>query len=133
MQETMGMTTSFHLFFLFLVAMAVFVNLTSVFMFIVFDKVEKIIKFITPAFHFFLSTVIFTGLILAVFVERYFGSDIVLMVLATIAILGLEITRYVKQKKALKNPTSREPFLIFAKSVYIFDVVILGVVYLAVI
>jgi len=131
MSETTEMTISLHLFFIFLTTSAVIVNLVTVFVFKDFIKVAKIIKLVTPMFHFFLSTVIFTGLILAVFIKRYFTFEIALMVIVSLLMLGLEITRYVKQKRGLKGGDEQKAaFVSFAKKVYVLDIVLLCITYL---
>ncbi len=129
MIETTEMAVSLHLAFIFLTMLALGVNLVTVFVFKEFEKIAKNIKLVTPMLHFFLSSVIFTGIILAVFLKHYFSALIALMVLGAGIVLTLEIIRFVKQKKALKNPTLQAPFLSYVRKIYLIDTGILIALY----
>lgn len=94
-----------------------------------FITMAKRIKLFTPIFHTLNAIVIYTGVIYAAFYHM-FNFTVALMIVASIAIMVLEIKRYKKLRVIRSSDYElQEEFKQFAKKIYAIEIAIMIGVY----
>lgn len=130
MDYTIDFSLDLHLFFIFALAILIVRNLIILSFEANFIKLAKKIRFPTPAFHFLIASIMFTGVLLITLMQS-FNISILLMSIFTIVIMVLEIKRY-KKLRVIKTQDIelQTQFKKFAYKIYIIDLILIGVIFL---
>ena len=95
-----------------------------------FISLAKKLRFTTPIFHSINAFVVYTGAVVSAYV-RIFDFTVILMVFASLFLMISEIKRYKKMRVILSNDSKQQDeFKIFAKKIYIFQLIAIFTVYI---
>ncbi len=121
-----------HVFTIYIFLAIILFNYYSVSTASNFIKLAKRLKFMTPIYHMTNAIVIYTGAIVAAYVNDL-SPTVILMIVAGIFLLVIEIKRYKKMRVIKSTDTKlQEEFIIFAKKVYTIELLVLVGTYILV-
>ncbi|MCP4971441.1 MAG: hypothetical protein GY932_12725 [Arcobacter sp.] len=121
-----------HVFTIYIFLAIILFNYYSVSTASNFIKLAKRLKFMTPIYHMTNAIVIYTGAIVAAYVNDL-SPTVILMIVAGIFLLVIEIKRYKKMRVIKSTDTKlQEEFMIFAKKVYTIELLVLVGTYILV-
>ena len=128
--ELMHSAVQAHVYTIYFFLAIMLFNLYSVSKEKEFIVLAKRLKFITPLYHLTNAIVIYTGTIVAFYVQT-FSFTIALMIPASIFLLVIEIKRY-KKMRVIKHDQLelQNEFYIYAKKIYIIEISIIIAVYI---
>ncbi len=129
MQQLLQLSTKIHI-------ISIFFTLCIILLFIFTFYKEKDYVILTRKYerytlfyYFFLSSIIFTGLILFTLIHFQFSLKVSLMILATIHLIVTSIKLYIKFKQSrLKDKESQKTFITYTRKKFIIDATILIII-----
>ena len=129
MQQLLQLSTKIHI-------ISIFFTLCIILLFIFTFYKEKDYVVLTRRYerytlfyYFFLSSIIFTGLILFTLIHFQFSLKVSLMILATIHLIVTSIKLYIKFKQSrLKDKESQKTFITYTRKKFIIDATILIII-----
>ncbi len=129
MQQLLQLSTKIHI-------ISIFFTLCIILLFIFTFYKEKDYVVLTRKYerytlfyYFFLSSIIFTGLILFTLIHFQFSLKVSLMILATIHLIVTSIKLYIKFKQSrLKDKESQKTFITYTRKKFIIDATILIII-----
>ncbi len=129
MQQLLQLSTKIHI-------ISIFFTLCIILLFIFIFYKEKDYVILTRKYerytlfyYFFLSSIIFTGLILFTLIHFQFSLKVSLMILATIHLIVTSIKLYIKFKQSrLKDKESQKTFIIYTRKKFIIDATMLIII-----
>ena len=128
--ELMQSPVQMHVYIIYFFLAIMLFNLYSVSKEKEFIVLAKRLKFMTPLYHLTNAIVIYTGTIVAFYVQT-FSFTIALMIPASIFLLVIEIKRY-KKMRVIKHDQIelQNEFYAYAKKIYIIEISVIIAIYI---
>ena len=128
--ELMQSVVQIHIYTIYFFLSLMLFNLYSVFREKEFIVLAKRLKFMTPLYHLTNAIVIYTGTIVAFYVQT-FSFTIALMIPASIFLLVIEIKRY-KKMRVIKHDQLelQNEFFAYSKKIYTIEISVIIAVYI---
>lgn len=131
MDSLYEMSLKVHVGFIFLTLLVATFHVAMLFAKTEFKNIAKKIHWWIPAYYFLISTILFSGIIAWVSIEFHLTHWVAIMLLTWALMLASSIASYSKFKKTknLKDSLAIKNFKNFALIKYLFDIVLILIIY----
>lgn len=130
MDEFIKLSIQLHVLFVILLVGLIVGNIYVLKRHRTFFTLSKRLELLAPQYYIALSAIFFTGLIVMAVQQFTFSAAIWEMIVAWVVLLVVAIRGHKTYKKVEKNDASQKGYKAFALKKYLFDLALLGVLFL---